>query len=50
MNNQNTSHIGFCLSIGAALGIIFDNLVLGAGIGVALRAVLDGVKNKENLQ
>ena len=44
---KNTSYVVLGLCFGVALGlIVFDNLAIGAGVGVAIGAGLDSVKNK----
>lgn len=35
------------ISLGAAFGILMDNLALGMGIGVAIGAALDGMKSRD---
>lgn len=46
MKNKDISYVGLGLCLGVALGLVFDNLAIGAGIGVAIGAGLDGVKSK----
>ncbi|MGL4363426.1 MAG: hypothetical protein ACRCSG_09235 [Cellulosilyticaceae bacterium] len=43
---KNISYIGLFLCIGAALGVVFDNIAIGAGVGVAIGAALDGLKSE----
>ncbi len=53
--NKKTSVTGlglvFCVAIGAGLGIIFNNLAIGAGIGagvgIVIGAIIDSYKNKK---
>lgn len=35
------------ISLGAAFGMLTDNLALGMGIGIAIGAALDGMKSKD---
>ncbi|MGL4373186.1 MAG: hypothetical protein ACRCS6_05330 [Turicibacter sp.] len=46
MENKKTSYLVLGLCLGAALGIVYDNLAYGAGVGLAIGAGLDGVKSK----
>lgn len=46
MKNKKTSYIVLGLCVGAGLGIVYDNLVIGAAIGLAIGAGLDGVNSK----
>ena len=46
MKNKNTSYIGLGLCLGVALGLVFDNLATGVGIGLAIRVGLYSGKNK----
>jgi uncharacterized membrane protein len=54
MESKKTSTVGiglvFGVAIGAGLGLIFDNMPIGAGIGAAfgiiIGAIIDSYKNK----
>lgn len=49
-NGRKTDDIPFLalgISIGAAYGMLTDNLALGMGIGIAIGAALDGMKSKD---
>ena len=38
MKNKNISYVGLWLCLGVAFGLVFDNLAIGAGVGVAIGA------------
>lgn len=40
-------YLALGISIGAAFGIVWNNLALGMGIGIAIGAALDGMKSKD---
>lgn len=46
MKSKTISYVGLGLCLGVTLGLVFDNLAIGAGAGVAIRAGLDSVKSK----
>ncbi|WP_343348361.1 hypothetical protein [Terrisporobacter petrolearius] len=46
MKNKNISYLALGLCLGAALGLVFDNLAIGVGAGLAIGVGLDSRKNK----
>ncbi|MEG1411216.1 MAG: hypothetical protein RSD36_15370 [Terrisporobacter sp.] len=46
MKNKNISYLALGLCLGAAFGLVLDNLVIGVGAGLAIGVALDSGKNK----
>ncbi|MER2226109.1 MAG: glycine zipper family protein [Carnobacterium sp.] len=44
---DNIPFLAIGISLGAAFGMLTDNLALGMGIGVAIGAALDSMKSKD---